>query len=158
MRLADRVAIITGAAQGIGRAYALRFAREGARVVVADIRHEAAEAVAAECRAAGPEAFALRCDVSDEASTRAAAAGYGPVAGCPASGTTRRSRRRWPRRSAGGCRGHLCCGEAGVADILHDVGRRLHRDDLIVAGRARLDALAQGGGSHPDAVLGGDHV
>jgi len=74
VRLADRVAIITGAAQGIGRAYALRFAREGARVVAADIRHEAAEAVAAECRAAGPDALALRCDVSDEASTRAAAA------------------------------------------------------------------------------------
>jgi NAD(P)-dependent dehydrogenase (short-subunit alcohol dehydrogenase family) len=36
MRLRDKVAIITGAAQGIGKAYALRFAREGAHVVVAD--------------------------------------------------------------------------------------------------------------------------
>ena len=45
MRLKDRVAIITGAAQGIGRSYALRFAREGANVVVADIREEAARKV-----------------------------------------------------------------------------------------------------------------
>ena len=73
MRLADRVAIITGAAQGIGRAYALRFAREGARVVVADIRQPEAEAVAAECRAFGPEALAVRVDVSEEASTEAVA-------------------------------------------------------------------------------------
>ena len=54
MRLRDRVAIVTGAAQGIGRAYALRFAREGAHVVVADIRDEQARAVAAECQALGP--------------------------------------------------------------------------------------------------------
>jgi 3-oxoacyl-[acyl-carrier protein] reductase len=73
VRLRDRVAIITGAAQGIGRAYALRFAREGARVVVADVRHEQAVAVAAECEAIGPEALAVRADVSDEAATRAVA-------------------------------------------------------------------------------------
>ena len=54
MRLRDRVAIVTGAAQGIGRAYALRFAREGAHVVVADIRDEQARAVATECQALGP--------------------------------------------------------------------------------------------------------
>jgi 3-oxoacyl-[acyl-carrier protein] reductase len=68
------VAIVTGAAQGIGRAYALRFGREGARVVVADIRAEQAEAVAAECRALGADAVAATVDVSDEASTRALAA------------------------------------------------------------------------------------
>src|SRR5215467_7309542 len=74
MRLRDRVAIITGAAQRIGRSYALRFAREGARVVVADLRDEQAEKVAAECRALGPEAIAAHVDVSDEASTHALAA------------------------------------------------------------------------------------
>ncbi len=67
------MAIITGAAQGIGQAYALRFAREGAHVVVADIRDEQARTVAAECTAAGPEALAARVDVADEASTRALA-------------------------------------------------------------------------------------
>ena len=74
MRLAERVAIITGAAQGIGRAYALRFAREGARVVLGDVREEAAQAVAEECRATGGQAVAVRVDVADEASTRALAA------------------------------------------------------------------------------------
>ena len=73
MRLRDRVAIITGAAQGIGRAYALRFAREGAHVVVADIRDQQARAVAAECAALGPAALGARVDVADESSTRALA-------------------------------------------------------------------------------------
>lgn len=59
MRLRDRVAIVTGAAQGIGRAYALRFAREGAHVVVADIRDQQARAVAAECAALGPAALGV---------------------------------------------------------------------------------------------------
>jgi NAD(P)-dependent dehydrogenase (short-subunit alcohol dehydrogenase family) len=73
MRLENRVAIITGAAQGIGKAYALRFAREGAHVVAADIREDAAAAVAEECSRLGPDALAVPVDVSDEASTRALA-------------------------------------------------------------------------------------
>jgi 3-oxoacyl-[acyl-carrier protein] reductase len=73
MRLRDKVAIITGAAQGIGKAYALRFAREGAHVVVADLRVEAAEAVAKECSAIGPRAVAHVVDVSSEASAKALA-------------------------------------------------------------------------------------
>jgi 3-oxoacyl-[acyl-carrier protein] reductase len=73
MRLRDRVAIVTGAAQGIGRAYAVRFAREGAHVVVADIRDDAAQAVAAECTALGPRAIAAGVDVASEASARALA-------------------------------------------------------------------------------------
>jgi 3-oxoacyl-[acyl-carrier protein] reductase len=73
MRLKDRVAIITGAAQGIGKTYALRFAREGAHVVVADLRDEQARAVAAECTALGPEALGARVDVSEEQSTLALA-------------------------------------------------------------------------------------
>jgi NAD(P)-dependent dehydrogenase (short-subunit alcohol dehydrogenase family) len=63
--LAGRSAIVTGGASGIGRASALVFAREGARVCIADLDAEGAEAVAKEISGRGGEAFALRADVSD---------------------------------------------------------------------------------------------
>lgn len=73
MRLQEKVAIITGASQGLGRAYALRFVAEGAKVVIADIRDDQAQQVAKEIEADGGEALALHVDVSDEASTQAMA-------------------------------------------------------------------------------------
>jgi NAD(P)-dependent dehydrogenase (short-subunit alcohol dehydrogenase family) len=66
MRLADKSAIVTGGAGGIGRATSLAFAAEGARVAVVDVAPGAAEAVAEEIRAAGGTAIALTADVSDE--------------------------------------------------------------------------------------------
>ena len=66
-RLDGKIAIITGAGQGIGRAYALRFVEEGAKVAVADLNETNAEAVAKEI---GPDnAMAVHVDVSDEVST-----------------------------------------------------------------------------------------
>jgi len=65
MKLQGKVAMITGGSQGIGREYALRFAREGAAVVIADIRQEAGRTVEAEITAAGGRALALRADVTD---------------------------------------------------------------------------------------------
>ena len=59
MRLGNKVCIVTGGGSGIGRASCLLFAREGARLTVADKRNEAAEAVAAECDVAGAEAIAV---------------------------------------------------------------------------------------------------
>ena len=70
MRLQDKIAIITGAGQGIGRAYALRFAFEGARVAVADLNDANADAVAKEIEGAGGRAMAVHVDVADEASTQ----------------------------------------------------------------------------------------
>ena len=66
-RLRDKVACITGAGSGIGRATALRFAAEGARVLVTDLRGETADAVVAEIEAAGGTAVALAVDVGVEA-------------------------------------------------------------------------------------------
>ncbi len=69
--LDDRVAIVTGGARGIGRAYCRGLAREGCRVAVADIADPspAAEEIAAD----GGHAMAVRVDVSEEASTSAMA-------------------------------------------------------------------------------------
>jgi NAD(P)-dependent dehydrogenase (short-subunit alcohol dehydrogenase family) len=68
-RLAGKVAFITGAGTGIGRATAIRFAREGAQIVVAEINAETGEETA---HLAGNGAIATRTDVTDEASFQAA--------------------------------------------------------------------------------------
>jgi NAD(P)-dependent dehydrogenase (short-subunit alcohol dehydrogenase family) len=70
-RLAGRVAIVTGAASGIGRATAAALAREGAAVVVADLNADGAKRVAGEIEAAGGRAFAQATDVSSEPSVAA---------------------------------------------------------------------------------------
>ena len=64
MRLKGKITIVTGAAHGIGRAIALRFAEEGAAVLVADVDEQAGEDTAAEIRMAGRPASFVRCDVS----------------------------------------------------------------------------------------------
>jgi NAD(P)-dependent dehydrogenase (short-subunit alcohol dehydrogenase family) len=70
-RLQDKVAIVTGAAAGIGHAAAVLMAREGARVVVADLDIEAARRVAGDIEGAGGLALAVRLDALDEASIEA---------------------------------------------------------------------------------------
>lgn len=67
MLLQDKVAIVTGAGQGIGEATAKRMSEEGARVVVSDVNEETGGAVAEAIRAAGGEAIFVRCDVTQRA-------------------------------------------------------------------------------------------
>jgi 3-hydroxybutyrate dehydrogenase len=66
MKLKDKSAIITGAASGIGKEIALVFAREGAKVAIADLNKDAAEATANEIRASGGQAMGVVMNVTDE--------------------------------------------------------------------------------------------
>ena len=68
MRLKDKVVIVTGGAKGIGRAYCLGAAGEGARVVVADLADP--KPTVGELEARGAQALGVECDVSREADTQ----------------------------------------------------------------------------------------
>ena len=74
MLLVGKVAIVTGAAQGIGEACAVRLAKEGAKIVLCDINDEAGPAVAKAIGAAGGNATFVRCDVAKPADVTAAVA------------------------------------------------------------------------------------
>ncbi len=83
MRLKDKVAVVTGAAAGIGLACARRFAAEGAKVVLADIDAEKGRAAATAITESGAEARFIACDVGDKAEVDALIAGaaeaYGSI-------------------------------------------------------------------------------
>jgi 3-hydroxybutyrate dehydrogenase len=83
MRLKDKSAIITGAASGIGKDIAIVFAREGAKVAIADLNKDAAETTAGEIRDGGGEAMGVAMDVTDEKAVNdgvaAVAAAFGGV-------------------------------------------------------------------------------
>jgi len=68
--LQDKVAVITGAGRGLGKAFALRFAAEGAKLLLPDISLERAEATVKEIKAKGGEAAAMLTDISSEKDTR----------------------------------------------------------------------------------------
>jgi NAD(P)-dependent dehydrogenase (short-subunit alcohol dehydrogenase family) len=123
-RFQDRVALVTGAASGIGRATALRLVAEGARTVCVDIEREALEEVVREIESQGGTAIAQVCDVSDSEAVHNAVAGairqYGKldvlcnVAGVLESSHTHEyPRDRWERLIAVNLTGtFLLCQEA----------------------------------------------
>jgi len=96
-RFEGKVALITGAASGIGAATARRFAREGARVVIADINEAGAKQVAEEIGRTGGAAIALRADVTEPRDIEAMIARAGAVWTCCT--TTPRSSRPGRSRS-----------------------------------------------------------
>ena len=71
MLLKDKVAIITGAAGGLGLACAERFIAHGAKVIISDVTDERGEAAAEQLRASGGDAAYVRCDVTDKADIEA---------------------------------------------------------------------------------------
>ena len=83
MRLKDKVSIITGAGRGIGQATALKFAREGARVIVCDVGQEAVDETVAKVKAEGGEALGFIVDVTKrpqiDAMVQATMARYGRI-------------------------------------------------------------------------------
>ncbi|HVZ45705.1 MAG TPA: 3-hydroxybutyrate dehydrogenase [Ramlibacter sp.] len=72
MQLQDKVAFVTGSASGIGKEIAIVYAREGAKVVIADMNKEAADATAAELNASGGRALGVAVDVTNEDQVNAA--------------------------------------------------------------------------------------
>ncbi len=72
MQLKDKIAFITGSASGIGKEIATLFAKEGAKVVIADLNKDAATATADELKATGAQALGVAVDVTDEAQVDAA--------------------------------------------------------------------------------------
>ncbi|QEI07041.1 3-hydroxybutyrate dehydrogenase [Pigmentiphaga aceris] len=74
MQLKDKVAFVTGSAAGIGKEIAVLYAREGAKVVIADLNKQAADATAAEIVASGGQAIGVAVDVTDEAQVDASVA------------------------------------------------------------------------------------
>jgi len=68
--LGGKVAVITGGASGLGRAFAQRFAAQGMKLALADIEEPVLEATVAELRASGTEVIGVPCDVSDQASVQ----------------------------------------------------------------------------------------
>ncbi len=133
MRLQDKVAIVTGGGSGIGRGISLRFAAEGARVVIADLDIDAANRVVAEIEAAGGAASSVRVDVRRQDDVQemvdATVAVYGGIdilvnnAGAgriiPFFETTEAD---WDLMFDVNCKGVLFCSQA-VAKVMIEQGR-----------------------------------
>jgi 3-hydroxybutyrate dehydrogenase len=144
MRLKDKVAVVTGAASGIGKEIAIVYAREGAKVVIADLNQEGADATAAELSAAGGTAMGVAMDVTDEAQVDA---GFAKVA-----------------QAYGGC--DVLVSNAGIQIVepldQFDFGKwkkmlAIHLDGAFLTTRAALRLMYAGGRGGSVIYMGSVH-
>ena len=134
MRLQNKVTTVTGAGSGIGRAAAILFAREGARVVVADISEEGGRATVESIVAAGGEAWFILTDVSDSAQVKAMVdftlARYGKLdvmynnagIGGPPGGAADILEADWDATLAVNLRGVFLCCKHGIPALVKNGG------------------------------------
>jgi len=132
MPLKDKVAIVTGAARGIGRAIALRFGQEGAKVAVVDLREIKAGETVRLIEAAGSQAMFVRTDVSDQDQVQAmvdtVVKQWGTIhilvnnAGiCPFEGFLETSEALWDQVLDVNLKGYFLCSQA-VAKVMVEQG------------------------------------
>jgi len=144
MRLKDKVAIITGAANGLGRATALTFAREGAKIVVADVNEEAGQKVVEEILQTGSAAHFARVNVADPESVNRMAANtvtqYGKIdilinnAGILADARlVKMELEQWQHVIDVNLKGVFLCGQA-VARVMETQGRGVILNAASVVG------------------------
>lgn len=160
MRLKGKVAIVTGAAQGFGRAIALIFSREGARLVLADVKVDGVEDVAGELASGGAEVLAIRVDVSNEASVlnlkEEAIRRFGRVdvlvnnAGIyPLSAAAEMAEEEWDRVIDTNLGGNFLCSRAVVPQMRSQKGGR------IISVASSIAYKGAKGGSHYAASKAG---
>jgi L-rhamnose 1-dehydrogenase len=128
MDLQDKVAVVTGAARGIGQAIALRFGQEGARVAIVDLREEEGRETVRLIEGAGGQAVFVRTDVSDQRQVQAMVDGvvkqWGTIhilvnnAGiCPFEGFLEMSEGLWDQVLDVNLKGYFLCSQA-VAKVM----------------------------------------
>src|SRR3989449_1537068 len=164
MRMRDKVALVTGAGSGIGRATALRLAAEGARVACADSNQDAAAETATRIADAGGDALALVADVTDERAcarmVEAALARFGRLTTLVNSAGVRAERRdptpppdEWQRVVDVNLTGTYLASRAALAALASSGSGSITKLASLfrLVGRSPSPAhpAAQGGGAHP---------
>jgi NAD(P)-dependent dehydrogenase (short-subunit alcohol dehydrogenase family) len=153
MRLSGKVAVVTGGGSGMGRAIGLAFAREGAKVVIADINLEAASETVALLESAGGDAIAVKVDVTRKAETldmaEAALGRFGRIDVLVNNAGSRclksfldHTEEDWHRMIDINLTGHFFCAQAVVPSMLKGGKGKIINLASIAAHTGRPDRVA----------------